>query len=51
MGIKTYLAAGTSTPTCEEKLRQIVDAKERCAELRRRILTLLYTEMLIPDAR
>ena len=51
MGIKAYLAAGKSTPTCEEKPRQIVDAKERCAELRRRILTLLYIGMLIPNAR
>jgi uncharacterized protein Yka (UPF0111/DUF47 family) len=51
MGIKAYLSAGAATPACEEKLRQIVDTKERCAELRRRILTLLYTEMLIPDAR
>lgn len=51
MGIKAYLSAGTATPACEEKLSQIVDTKERCAELRRRNLTLLYTEMLIPDAR
>lgn len=51
MGIKAYHSAGAATAACEEKPRQIVDAKERRAELRRRILTLLYTEMLIPDAR
>lgn len=51
MGVKAYLDAGAATAACEEKLEQIVATKERCAELRRRILTLLYTEMLIPDAR
>jgi uncharacterized protein Yka (UPF0111/DUF47 family) len=51
MGVKAYLQAGKASAACEEKLRQIVDTKEHCAELRRRILTLLYTEMLIPDAR
>jgi predicted phosphate transport protein (TIGR00153 family) len=51
IGVKAYLEAGTSSAACEEKLGQIVDTKEHCAELRRRILTLLYTEMLIPDAR
>jgi uncharacterized protein Yka (UPF0111/DUF47 family) len=51
MGVKAYLDAGKASPACEEKLRQIVDTTEHCAELRRRILTLLYTEMLIPDAR
>ncbi len=51
MGIKAYLSARAATPVCEGKPRKIVDTKERCAELRRRILTLLYTEMLILDAR
>ena len=51
MGVKAYLEAGKASAACEEKLRQIVDTKEHCAELRRRIVTLLYTEMLIPDAR
>ncbi len=51
MGVKAYLQAGEASPACEEKLRQIADTKDHCAELRRRILTLLYTEMLIPDAR
>jgi uncharacterized protein Yka (UPF0111/DUF47 family) len=51
MGVKAYLDAGKASAACEEKLRQIVDTTEHCAELRRRILTLLYTEMLIPDAR
>jgi uncharacterized protein Yka (UPF0111/DUF47 family) len=51
MGVKAYLDEGPASPTCQEKLQQIVDTKEHCAELRRRILTLLYTEMLIPDAR
>ena len=51
MGVKAYLEAGKASAACEENLRQIVGTKEHCAELRRRILTLLYTEMLIPDAR
>ena len=51
MGVKAYLDEGPASPACQEKLQQIVDTKEHCAELRRRILTLLYTEMLIPDAR
>lgn len=51
MGVKAYLDAGNASPACEQKLKQIANTKEHCAELRRRILTLLYTEMLIPDAR
>ncbi|MEA5415783.1 DUF47 domain-containing protein [Synechococcus sp. BA-132 BA5] len=51
MGVNAYLDGGADSPDCEEKLQQIVDTKEYCAGLRRRILTLLYTEMLIPDAR
>ena len=51
IGFNAYLEAGSSSPACEEKLGQIMTTKEDCAELRRRILTLLYTEMLIPDAR
>jgi hypothetical protein len=45
IGVKAYLEAGSSSPACEEKLGQILATKEHCAELRRRILTLLYTEM------
>ncbi|MGK7953433.1 MAG: DUF47 domain-containing protein [Xenococcaceae cyanobacterium] len=36
---------------CEEKLSQIIDLKERCKELRRSIVNVLYSEMLIPDFR
>ncbi len=36
---------------CEKKLSQIIDLKERCKELRRSIVNVLYTEMLIPDFR
>ena len=36
---------------CEEKLSQIIELKERCQELRRSIVNVLYTEMLIPDFR
>ena len=36
---------------CEEKLAQIIDLKERCKELRRSIVNVLYNEMLIPDFR
>lgn len=51
MGVKAFLDAGEASPACEEKLRQMADTKEHCAEWRRRILTLLNTEMLISDAR
>ncbi len=36
---------------CEEKLSQIIDLKEKCKELRRSIVNVLYSEMLIPDFR
>ncbi|MGH2412583.1 MAG: DUF47 domain-containing protein [Microcystaceae cyanobacterium] len=51
MGVTAYLEKAEVTETCEEKLQQILKAKERCNHLRRSIVTVLYTEMLIPDAR
>ncbi|MCP9850424.1 DUF47 domain-containing protein [Cyanobium sp. Morenito 9A2] len=51
LGVKAYLASEGRSPVCQEKLDQILQVKEQCAELRRRIATLLYSEMLIPDAR
>lgn len=51
MGIKAYLSNDEDTDICLEKLNQIIEIKRRCSELRRRIVTMLYTEMLLPDAR
>ncbi len=50
-GITAYLEAGEFSETCEEKLSQITDLKEKCQELRRSIVNTLYSEMLIPDFR
>ncbi len=50
-GITAYLEAGEFSETCEEKLSQIIDLKEKCRELRRSIVNTLYSEMLIPDFR
>ena len=50
-GITAYLEAGEFSETCEEKLSQIIDLKEKCKELRRSIVNTLYSEMLIPDFR
>ena len=50
-GITAYLESGEFSETCEEKLSQISDLKEKCKELRRSIVNTLYSEMLIPDFR
>ena len=50
-GITAYLEQGKVSKTCEDKLSQIIALKERCKELRRSIVNVLYTEMLIPDFR
>lgn len=39
------------TAACEEKLQQVLGLQERCNELRRSVVSTLYTEMLIPDFR
>jgi len=51
MGIRAYLIAHEESEICLEKLNQIIEVKRRCSELRRTIVTMLYTEMLLPDAR
>ena len=51
MGIKAYLCASEDPAICLEKLNQTIEIKRRCSELRRSIVTMLYTEMLLPDAR
>ena len=51
MGIKAYLSNDEDTDIRLEKLNQIIEIKRRCSELRRTIVTMLYTEMLLPDAR
>lgn len=51
IGVTAYIENDQVTEICEAKLEQILTAKERCNQLRRSIATLLYTEMLIPDAR
>ena len=50
-GITNFIEEGTVTETCEEKLAQIVALKQKCSELRRSIVNVLYSEMLIPDFR
>ncbi len=50
-GITAFLEEGQVTETCEEKLSQIIALKERCRDLRRSIVNVLYSEMLIPDFR
>ncbi|MGB5632795.1 MAG: DUF47 family protein [Waterburya sp.] len=50
-GITAYLAEGAISETCEDKLSQILALKERCKDLRRSIVNVLYSEMLIPDFR
>ncbi|WP_259702144.1 MULTISPECIES: DUF47 domain-containing protein [Synechococcales] len=51
LGIKAFLCAREDQEICLEKLNQIIEIKRRCSELRRTIVTMLYTEMLLPDAR
>ncbi len=50
-GIIAFLEEGNLSETCEEKLSQITALKEKCQELRRSIINILYSEMLIPDFR
>jgi len=50
-GVRAYLATTDDQEICEEKLNQVIEIKQRCSDLRRRIVTMLYTEMLLPDAR
>ena len=38
-------------PETEEKLHQLIQLKERCNQLRRRVVDTLYSEMLIPEFR
>lgn len=49
-GIECYLKSGMSE-ACEDRLRQLAELEYRCDDLRRSTETVLYTEMLIPDAR
>ena len=51
IGIKAYLTTSEGPEICQEKLNQIIEIKRSCSELRRTIVTMLYTEMLLPDAR
>ncbi|MDJ0844028.1 DUF47 domain-containing protein [Crocosphaera sp.] len=50
-GITAFLEEGKLIGTCEEKLSQITELKQRCRDLRRSIVNVLYSEMLIPDFR
>ena len=38
-------------PETEEKLEQLIQLKQRCNQLRRRVMDTLYSEMLIPEFR
>lgn len=38
-------------PETEQKLQQLIQLKERCNQLRRRVVDTLYSEMLIPEFR
>lgn len=51
LGLRAYLSPAENLAICEEKLEQVIEIKRRCSELRRTIVTMLYTEMLLPDAR
>ena len=50
-GISAFLETRNTCETCEEKLSQIIELKQRCRELQRSIVNVLYSEMLIPDFR
>ncbi|MEB3257002.1 MAG: DUF47 family protein [Cyanobacteriota bacterium] len=49
-GMALLLERGVG-PEAEAKLQQLIALKERCNELRRAVVSTLYTEMLIPDFR
>ncbi len=51
LGLKAYFCGSEEEAICLEKLNQLTEIKRRCSELRRTIVTMLYTEMLLPDAR
>ncbi len=51
LGLKAYLCGSEEEAICLERLNQLTEIKRRCSELRRTIVTMLYTEMLLPDAR
>ncbi|MCT0209110.1 MAG: hypothetical protein DCF18_08705 [Cyanobium sp.] len=51
LGLKAYLCGSEEETVCLERLNQLTEIKRRCSELRRTIVTMLYTEMLLPDAR
>ncbi len=51
LGLKAYFCGSEAEAICLEKLNQLTEIKRRCSELRRTIVTMLYTEMLLPDAR
>lgn len=51
IGMTAFLGAGKVNQTAQEELLQINSLKEKCSELRRAIVNILYTEMLIPDFR
>ena len=50
-GITAFLETINASETCEEKLSQITELKQRCRDLQRSIVNVLYSEMLIPDFR
>ena len=50
-GVRAYLSTTDDVEICQEKLSQAIEIKRLCSDLRRRIVTMLYTEMLLPDAR
>jgi uncharacterized protein len=49
-GMVLLLERGPVAET-EEKMAQLLQLKERCNQLRRRVVDTLYSEMLIPDFR
>lgn len=51
LGIIAFIDQVCANESCDHKLEQLIEAKRRSQELSRFIVTQLYTEMLIPDAR
>lgn len=49
-GMALLLERGVG-PEVQDKLEQLIALKERCNELRRAVVSTLYTEMLIPEFR
>lgn len=50
-GVGAYLSTTNDPELCQQKLNEMIAIKQRCSELRHTIVTMLYTEMLLPDAR